>query len=167
MAAYGRFAGRDRGSRVPHRNRFIHVFLGGSALHVAKAQGTDDLDFSAVYAEPPGLVLGLESLPDGSMAGNDRRNGPADVAVTLYSLKKCTWLTCDANPTALPFLFAKGVLRNPIRSLVEQPKKLSFRDSARSTALDLPTVNSREYRDVRGAAKRVNVRSLRIGPVTP
>jgi hypothetical protein len=43
-----------------------------------------------------------------STAGNDRRNGPNDVDITLYSLKKCAGLACKGNPTALHFLLAEG-----------------------------------------------------------
>jgi uncharacterized protein len=111
-------------SGFPHMDRLIHVFVGGSELHGAKVQGTDDLDIYGVYVEPPGLVLGLETLPHyvWSTAGNDRRNGPADVDVTLYSLKKWATLACKGNPTALHFLFATGVIRNPLWSMIVKRK---------------------------------------------
>jgi uncharacterized protein len=109
-----------RESGFPFTDRLIHVFVGGSELHGAKVHGTDDLDIYGVYIEPPELVLGLESLPHfvWSTAGNDRRNGPADVDVTLYSLRKWANLACQGNPTALHFLFANGTLRRPIWSVV-------------------------------------------------
>ena len=90
------------------------MFVGGSELHGAKVHGTDDLDIYGVYIEPPELLLGLESLPHfvWSTAGNDRRNGPNDVDITLYSLKKWAGLACKGNPTALHFLFAENDLRN-------------------------------------------------------
>jgi len=101
-----------RESGFPFPGRLIHLFVGGSELHGAKVHGTDDLDIYGVYIEPPELVLGLESMPHfvWSTAGNDRRNGPKDVDVTLYSLKKWAGLACKGNPTALHFLFAEGVL---------------------------------------------------------
>lgn len=107
-----------RESGFPFSERLIHVFVGGSELHGAKVHGTDDLDIYGVYIEPPELVLGLESLPHfvWSTAGNARRNGPHDVDVTLYSLKKWAGLACKGNPTALHFLFAQGVLNEPIWS---------------------------------------------------
>jgi uncharacterized protein len=97
-------------------DRIIHLFVGGSELHAAKMHGTDDLDIYGIYVEPPELVLGLESVPHfvWSTAGNDRRNGPHDVDITLYSLKKWAALAVKGNPTALHFLFAAGVMRNPI-----------------------------------------------------
>jgi predicted nucleotidyltransferase len=90
-------------SGFPYLDRLSHVFVGGSELHGAKLQGTDDLDIYGTYVEPPELVLGLESLPHFvcSTAGNDRRNGPADVDVTLHSLRKWAGLACKSNPTAL------------------------------------------------------------------
>jgi len=105
---------RESGFAFP--NRLIHLFVGGSELHGAKVNGTDDLDIYGIYIEPPELVLGLETMPHfvWSTAGNDRRNGPHDVDVTLYSLKKWAGLACKGNPTALHFLFAEGVLGNAI-----------------------------------------------------
>jgi predicted nucleotidyltransferase len=105
---------RESGFAFP--DRLIHLFVGGSELHGAKVHGTADLDIYGIYIEPPELVLGLESMPHfvWSTAGNDVRNGPSDVDVTLYSLKKWAALACKGNPTALHFLFAEGVLRNAI-----------------------------------------------------
>ncbi len=103
---------RESGFAFP--SRLIHLFVGGSELHGAKVHGTDDLDIYGVYIEPPELLLGLESLPHfvWSTAGNDRRNGPNDVDITLYSLKKWAGLACKGNPTVLHFLFAENDLRN-------------------------------------------------------
>ena len=105
-----------RESGFPFPGQVIHLFVGGSELHGAKVHGTDDLDIYGVYIEPPEMVLGLESLPHfvWSTASPDRRNGPNDVDVTLYSLKKWAGLACKGNPTALHFLFADGVMRNEI-----------------------------------------------------
>jgi predicted nucleotidyltransferase len=113
-------------SGFPHMSRLIHVFVGGSELHGAKVQGTDDLDIYGAYIEPPELVLGLESLPHyvWSTAGNDRRNGPADVDVTLYSLRKWAGLACKGNPTALHFLFADGTMRSPTWPLITKRKEI-------------------------------------------
>ena len=113
-------------SGFPFRDRLIHLFIGGSELHGAKVHGTDDLDIYGVYVEPPEMVLGLESLPHfvWSTAGNDRRNGPSDIDLTLYSLKKWAGLACKGNPTALHFLFADGVLRNDIWEGVGANKQL-------------------------------------------
>ena len=105
-----------RESGFSFSDRLIQLFVGGSELHGAKVHGTDDLDIYGVYIEPPDRVLGLESMPHfvWSTAGADRRNGPNDVDVTLYSLKKWAGLACKGNPTALHFLFAKNTVENPI-----------------------------------------------------
>src|SRR5258708_3733804 len=105
-----------REAGFPYPDRLIQLFVGGSELHGAKVHGTDDLDLYGVYIEPPEKVLGLESVPHfvWSTAGDDRRNGPNDVDVTLYSLKKWAGLACKGNPTALHFLFAKNAIENPI-----------------------------------------------------
>jgi uncharacterized protein len=103
-------------SGFPFTERLIHLFVGGSELHGAKVHGTDDLDIYGVYIEPPELVLGLDSMPHfvWSTAGDERRNGPKDIDITLYSLKKWAGLACKGNPTALHFLFAEGTIRHPI-----------------------------------------------------
>jgi len=101
-------------SGFPFVEALIHLFVGGSELHGAKVHGTDDLDIYGVYVEPPELVLGLDSMPQfvWSTAGNERRNGPKDVDVTLYSLRKWAELACKGNPTALHFLFTKSAVRS-------------------------------------------------------
>ena len=107
-------------------DRLIHLFVGGSELHGAKVHGTDGLDIYGVYIEPPELVLGLDSLPHfvWSTAGNDRRNGPSDVDVTLYSLRKWAGLACKGNPTALHFLFAEGVMGHPIWKTIARQRNV-------------------------------------------
>jgi predicted nucleotidyltransferase len=105
-------------SGFPYTGRLIHLFVGGSELHGAKVQGTNDVDIYGVYVEPPELILGLETLPHfvWSTSGNDRRNGPNDVDITLYSLRKWAALACKGNPTALHFLFSPGVLKSAVWS---------------------------------------------------
>jgi predicted nucleotidyltransferase len=97
-------------ARFPHLESLIHVFVGGSELHGAKVKDTDDLDIYGVYLEPPELVLGLEKSDFfvWSTAGNERRNGPDDIDVCLYSLRKWAGLAAKGNPTALHFLFAQN-----------------------------------------------------------
>jgi predicted nucleotidyltransferase len=115
-----------RESGFPFPERIIHLFVGGSELHGAKVHGTDDLDIYGVYVEPPELVLGLESFPHfvWSTAGNDRRNGPHDVDITLYSPKKWAGLACKGNPTALHFLFPEGVMRSSIWKQIAADRKV-------------------------------------------
>ena len=79
---------RDTG--FPFPDHLIQLFVGGSELHGAKVHRTDDLDIYGVYIEPPDKILGLGSMPHfvWSTAGDDRRNGPNDIDITLHSLKK-------------------------------------------------------------------------------
>jgi uncharacterized protein len=121
-------------SGFPFPERLINLFVGGSELHGAKVHGTDDLDIYGVYIEPPELILGLDSMPHfvWSTAGDDRRNGPNDVDITLYSLKKWSGLACKGNPTALHFLFAKSALENPVwRGIVLQKDAFLARSCAK------------------------------------
>jgi uncharacterized protein len=87
----------------------IHLFVGGSELHGAKIGKTDDTDIYGVYIEQPQEALGLDSREHfvWSTAGNDRRNGPDDIDVTLYSLRKWAGMAAKGNATALHFLFAE------------------------------------------------------------
>jgi|SRR5271154_2491554 len=121
-------------SGFPFPERLINLFVGGSELHGAKVHGTDDLDIYGVCIEPPELILGLDSMPHfvWSTAGDDRRNGPNDVDITLYSLKKWSGLACKGNPTALHFLFAKGALENPVwRGIVSKKDVFLARSCAK------------------------------------
>ena len=87
----------------------IHLFIGGSELHGAKVGQTDDTDLYGVYIESPEHALGLSPREHfvWSTAGDDRRNGPDDVDVTLYSLRKWAGMAAKGNATALHFLFAE------------------------------------------------------------
>lgn len=113
-------------SGFPYCEGLIHLFVGGSELHGAKVHGTDDLDIYGVYVEPPETALGLKGLPHfvWSTAGDDRRNGPNDVDVTLYSLRKWAGLACKGNPTALHFLFARGEIESPVWAEVVANKNI-------------------------------------------
>jgi uncharacterized protein len=93
----------------------IHLFVGGSELHGAKVGQTDDTDLYGVYVEDPEHALGLSSKDHyvWSTAGDDRRNGPDDVDVTLYSLRKWAGMAAKGNATALHFLFADPKDVNP------------------------------------------------------
>ena len=86
----------------------IHLFVGGSELHGAKVGATDDLDLYGVFLDDPGRTLGLEPRNHfvWSTAADDRRNGPDDVDLTLYSLRRWAHLAAKGNATALHFVFA-------------------------------------------------------------
>lgn len=86
----------------------IYMFIGGSQLHGAKLEGTDDTDWYGVFMEPRELVLGLDRNEHFvySTAAQDRKNTAADLDVTLYSLRRWAELACKGNPSVLHFLFA-------------------------------------------------------------
>ncbi len=88
----------------------VHLFVGGSELHGAKVGATDDLDLYGVYIGSPAMELGLEEQPHfvWSTASDERRNGPEDVDLTLYSLRRWAALGAKGNATALHFLFAQA-----------------------------------------------------------
>jgi predicted nucleotidyltransferase len=89
-------------------NAIIHLFIGGSELHGAKVGETDDLDLYGVFLDGPAETLGLQPRMHfvWSTASDDRRNGPDDVDLTLYSLHRWAHLAAKGNATALHFLFA-------------------------------------------------------------
>jgi predicted nucleotidyltransferase len=140
-------------SGFPFTKRLIHLFVGGSELHGAKVHGTDDLDIYGVYIEPPELILGLDSLPHfvWSTAGDDRRNGPNDVDITLYSLKKWSGLACKGNPTALHFLFAKRAMENPIWRTIASKKDVFL---ARSCARQFTGFANDQFKRLTGQKGR-------------
>ena len=95
--------------------RLVQLFIGGSELHGAKVGETDDTDLYGIYIEAPEQALGLDACEHfvWSTAGDDRRNGPDDVDVTLYSLRKWAGMAAKGNATTLHFLFADPVGVNP------------------------------------------------------
>lgn len=112
-------------SNFPFPDGLIFAFIGGSQLHGAKLEGNDDLDVYGVFIEPPEYPLGLDVHEHyvTSTSGNERRNGPDDVDITLYSLRKWAGLAAKGNPTALHFLFAR-------QHLYETPTWIGLRHSA-------------------------------------
>lgn len=91
-----------------HTSSLIHLFIGGSELHGAKVHGTDDKDYYGLYVEHPDEVIGLFPRPHfvWSTADNSRRNGPDDIDVTFYGLRKWAEMAAKGNPTALHFLYS-------------------------------------------------------------
>ncbi len=96
-------------SRFDRPKNLIHLFIGGSELHGAKVGKTDDTDIYGIYIEDPEQALGLYSREHfvWSTAGDERRNGPDDVDITLYSLRKWAGMAAKGNATALHFIFAE------------------------------------------------------------
>ena len=105
----------------------IHLFVGGSELHGAKVGATDDLDIYGVFIAVPEDVLGLDPLKHvvWSTATDDRRNGPDDVDLTLYSLRKWAAMASRGNATALHFLFADATaVSSPTWTLIQSEARL-------------------------------------------
>jgi predicted nucleotidyltransferase len=105
----------------------IHLFVGGSKLHGAKVGATDDLDIYGVFVESPEMSLGL--MPQDhfvwSTASDERRNGPEDVDVTLYSLRRWAELAAKGNATALHFVFADATAEStPVWKMVQEQRSL-------------------------------------------
>ena len=93
----------------PYENNLIQAFIGGSQLHGAKVDGTDDTDWYGVFIEPPEQMIGLDRdeffvFTTGGKAGG---NGPRDIDVCLYSLRKWAGMAAKGNPSALHFVFAR------------------------------------------------------------
>ena len=113
----------------------IHLFVGGSELHGAKVGKADDTDLYGVYIEGPEQALGLDSREYfvWSTAGDERRNGPDDVDITLYSLRKWAGMAAKGNATALHFLFAepKEVDPKAWKKIQAQREVLLSRSSAK------------------------------------
>lgn len=103
-------------SGFPYAGELVHLFIGGSGLHGAQIVGKNDDDFYGVYVEPQEKIVGLTDYPHyvWSSAGDTKRNSPGDIDVCLYGLRKWARLASGGNPTALSFLFAPGLLEDPL-----------------------------------------------------
>jgi predicted nucleotidyltransferase len=112
----------------------IHVFIGGSELHGAKVGATDDLDLYGVFIDPPSSELGVDPREHfvWSTASDVRRNGPDDVDITLYSLRRWAILAAKGNATSLHFLFADATASSlPVwRAIQTQSKVFLSKKSA-------------------------------------
>jgi predicted nucleotidyltransferase len=93
----------------PYPDNLIQAFIGGSQLHGAKVDGTDDTDWYGVFIEPPEKMIGLDRDEHFvfTTGGKEGGNGPRDVDVCLYSLRKWAGMAAKGNPSALHFVFAK------------------------------------------------------------
>jgi len=99
----------------PYPDNLIQAFIGGSQLHGAKLNATDDTDWYGVFIEPPAKIIGLDRdehfvfTTGGKLGGN----GPQDVDVCLYSLRKWAGMAAKGNPSALHFVFATEQFSTP------------------------------------------------------
>lgn len=97
----------ERGFR--YQDDLLMAFIGGSQMHGAKLEGTDDTDWYGIFIPPPELALGIDTDEHFVFTTGGERggNGPEDVDVCLYSLRKWAGLAAKGNPSVLHFLFAK------------------------------------------------------------
>ena len=97
---------QEYGFRYP--NNLLMTYVGGSKAHGAKIGDTDDTDHFGVFVEPPNCSLGIDNYPHFvyTTGGKVGGNGPQDIDVTLFSLRKWAGLAVKGNPSALHFLFA-------------------------------------------------------------
>jgi uncharacterized protein len=143
----------------------IHLFIGGSELHGAKVGATDDLDIYGVFLDNPSVVLGL--LPRKhfvwSTASDDRRNGPEDVDLTLYSLRRWAQLAAKGNATALHFVFAGfTATSNDIWGLVQARRDLFISKESAAQFLGFAGNQRRRITGERGRVPREDVQSTRV-----
>jgi predicted nucleotidyltransferase len=96
-------------------DNLIQAFIGGSQLHGAKVDGTDDTDWYGVFIEPPAKMIGLDRDEHFvfTTGGKQGGNGPHDVDVCLYSLRKWAGMAAKGNPSALHFMFARPAFSTP------------------------------------------------------
>jgi uncharacterized protein len=96
-------------SGFPYPSNLIQAFIGGSQLHGAKVNQTDDTDWYGVFIEPPEKIIGFDrdEFFVFTTGGKEGGNGPQDIDVCLYSLRKWAGMAAKGNPSALHFLFAK------------------------------------------------------------
>lgn len=112
----------------PYPENALLLIEGGSKLHGAKLEGTDDTDWYGLYVEPPEIALGLEEMEHFvySTGGRPGGNGPQDVDLTLYGLRKWARLACKGNPSVLHFFFAKPLFAHPLWSRLSEQRSLFF-----------------------------------------
>jgi predicted nucleotidyltransferase len=125
----------------------VHLFVGGSELHGAKVGATDDLDIYGVFIEQPQEALGFEGRDHfvWSTASDDRRNGPEDVDLTLYSLRRWAELAMKGNATALHFVFAEATAESlPIWKMVQERREIFL--SRRSAEQFIGFANNQKQR---------------------
>ncbi len=132
----------------------IHLFIGGSELHGAKVGATDDLDLYGVFLDGPAITLGLEPRSHfvWSTAADDRRNGPEDVDLTLYSLRRWAQLAAKGNATSLHFLFADATAASSERWRMVQERRELF--LSKQSALQFLGFAGNQLRRITGEAGR-------------
>ena len=91
-----------------YQDNLIMAYIGGSQAHGAKVGDTDDTDWYGIFIEPPEKIIGIDRVEHfvHTTGGERGGNGPDDVDVCLYTLRKWANLAAKGNPSCLHFLFA-------------------------------------------------------------
>jgi len=116
------------------RGDIIHLFTGGSELHGAKVEGTDDHDIYGVFVDHATGPLGIDYQDHTlqhfvwSTAGQGHRNTKDDVDITLYSLQKWAYLACKGNVTILHFLFTPNAYEKETHTRTVWRKIIRYRN---------------------------------------
>jgi len=142
----------------------IHLFIGGSELHGAKVGATDDLDLYGIFLDGPTSTLGLQPRSHfvWSTATDDRRNGPEDVDLTLYSLRRWAQLAAKGNATALHFLFADvTATSHELWKIVQEQRGLFLSGQSAIQFLGFAVTSCAESLARRDAGRRGDGRSTR------
>lgn len=92
----------------PYQKDLLMTYIGGSQAHGAKVTGTDDTDWFGLFIEPSEKALGIDRYEHfvTTTGGRPGGNGPQDIDVCLYSLRKWAGLAAKGNPSSLHFMFA-------------------------------------------------------------
>ncbi len=91
-----------------YSDNLLMAYIGGSQAHGAKVGGTDDTDWYGLFVDPSASALGVDQEEHFvyTTGGKKGGNGPQDVDVCLYTLRKWANLAAKGNPSSLHFLFA-------------------------------------------------------------
>ena len=134
----------------PPRSSTFYWWIGASWSEVG---ATDELDIYGVFIDSPSVVLGLEPREHfvWSTASDERRNGPDDVDLTLYSLRKWAGMAARGNATALHFLFADATaISSPVWQSIQDEAHLFLSKKSASEFLGFAGNQSRRITGEKG-----------------
>jgi predicted nucleotidyltransferase len=133
----------------------IHAFIGGSALHGIKLEGTDDTDVTRSTLEKPWLALGLDGMEHfvASTSPQTRRNVANDVDLMCYSLRKWARLAAAGNPTLLHSLFTPAAEGETEWSTILKHREIFLACTHRRKYLGYADPQLKRMSGVRGAGK--------------
>jgi predicted nucleotidyltransferase len=137
------------------RAEIIHGFIGGSALHGVKLQGTDDTDVYGIYIEKAWLALGINGMDHfvASTSPQTRRNLARDVDVMCYSLRRWAGLAGKGNPTLLHSLFTPADQRETEWSAILENRSIFLARTHAKKYLGYADAQLKRMTGARGAGK--------------